>query len=72
MYRPVGVQLNGLGISSSNEYLQGPWLLRGPFFYPDVAQLGRALGLGPRGREFKSLYPDQMTISLDLLPHNCE
>lgn len=29
-----------------------------PPFYPDIAQLGRAFGLGPKGREFKSYYLD--------------
>lgn len=29
------------------------------FKYPGVAQFGRARGLGPRGRGFKSLRPDQ-------------
>jgi hypothetical protein len=27
-------------------------------FYREVAQLGRALGLGPRGRRFESCLPD--------------
>ena len=27
--------------------------------YPGIAQFGRALDLGSRGREFESLYPDQ-------------
>ena len=27
--------------------------------YPGLAQFGRALGLGPRGREFESLSPDK-------------
>ena len=28
------------------------------FYYREVAQLGRALGLGPRGRRFESCLPD--------------
>lgn len=27
------------------------------FYYTELAQLGRALGLGPRGREFESRIP---------------
>jgi hypothetical protein len=30
----------------------------GPYKYRGVAQLGRALGSGPRGRRFKSCHPD--------------
>jgi hypothetical protein len=26
----------------------------------EIAQLGRALGLGPRGRRFESCFPDQV------------
>jgi hypothetical protein len=29
-------------------------------FYREVAQLGRALGLGPRGRRFESCLPDHL------------
>ena len=29
--------------------------------YREVAQLGRALGLGPRGRRFESCLPDQIS-----------
>ena len=31
---------------------------RAIYFYGNVAQLGRALGLGPRGRRFESCLPD--------------
>ena len=31
--------------------------------YREVAQLGRALGLGPRGCRFKSCLPDQLFIT---------
>ena len=29
----------------------------------EIAQLGRALGLGPRGRRFESCFPDRWGIS---------
>lgn len=37
-----------------------------------VAQPGRALGLGPRGREFKSLRPDQIIIQGEQIVHSLE
>ena len=37
-----------------------------------MAQPGRALGLGPRGREFKSLRPDQNTPNVYTISHSCE
>lgn len=33
------------------------------FFCLDIAQLGRAPGLGPGSREFESLYPDWINVS---------
>ncbi len=33
-------------------------------FYREVAQLGRALGLGPRGRRFESCLPDQTKLNV--------
>ena len=33
-------------------------------FYREVAQLGRALGLGPRGRRFESCLPDYINGAL--------
>ena len=32
-------------------------------FLRDVAQLGRALGLGPRGRRFESCLPDHLQLN---------
>jgi hypothetical protein len=33
-------------------------------FIREVAQLGRALGLGPRGRRFESCLPDHELVSI--------
>ena len=35
------------------------------YFLRNVAQLGRALGLGPRGRRFESCLPDHATTKLE-------
>ena len=52
------MQKTGLRLTtrSSDSILLRRYAIRG------VAQLGRALGLGPRGRQFKSGRPDQTVI----------
>ena len=37
----------------------------GAILYPSIAQSGSASGLGPEGREFKSLYSDQILAFID-------
>lgn len=39
--------------------------------YLDVAQFGRALGLGPRGQRFESFYPDQWFIRIMVSISDC-
>ena len=42
-------------------------------FFREVAQLGRALGLGPRGRRFESCLPDFfIDFLLNLFYNFCE
>lgn len=43
---------------------------RHPYHYfLDVAQFGRALGLGPRGQRFKSFYPDHICCAVERVRH---
>lgn len=60
LHRGVAESVDAADLNSAEKKISCEFKSRHPYHHLDVAQFGRALGLGPRGQRFKSFYPDHM------------
>ena len=68
-------QLNWIERLTTDQKVTGSTPVGRTINYREMAQLGRALGLGPRGCRFKSCFPDHLNcknlIVLFFVPNKC-